>query len=136
MSTDKIANTSDPRIVSTLLNQIVQDVRPRLEEAIQKRLDILIDLKRQRVDKALGQSLQDVNTILSAALSDGISIDGAWQTFLEKVRTSNLSKETKKALSYPVVKQQLTIAENKYKNRENEKVADYLEAIVSMIQQN
>ena len=116
-----------------MLSHIVHDVRPLLEEAIQKRLDILVDLKKERIDKALSQSLEEVNTILSTALSNAINIDGAWQTFLQKVRGANFSEETKKALSYPVVKQQLTIAENKYNKGEKEKVAYYLETIVSII---
>ena len=116
-----------------MINQIISYVRPTLEEAIQKRLDVLTNLKKERVDNAFKQSLKDVNTILGATLTNENGIEDAWQAFVQKVKASNLPKEAKKVLTYPVVKEQLTIAENNYQIGSNEKVAYYLETIVSKI---
>jgi len=131
ISTDRIINSSDTiqRSVLGLLTQVESDVRPTLEEAVQKRLDVLTNLKKERVDNAFKKSLKVVNTILGETLTNKNGIESAWQAFVQKVKASNLPKEAKKVLTYPVVKEQLTIAENKYQIDDNEKVAYYLETI-------
>ena len=126
---------SDSRNVLTLLKEILQAVKPQLQEAIQKRLDVLVDLKKERVEKAFGQSLRVVNEILSTAVENGNDIENTWQTFVQEVQSANLPNEAIKILSYPVVKQQIVIAENKYQKSDKKKLDYYLETIVSMILQ-
>jgi len=60
ISTDRIINSSDTiqRSVLGLLTQVESDVRPTLEEAVQKRLDVLTNLKKERVDNAFKKILK------------------------------------------------------------------------------
>ena len=135
ISPDEIVNAFGSQNVSTLLREITDAVKPQLEEAIQKRLDILVDLKNKRVENAFSQSLKVVNAMLSTALSSGDDIENTWQTLVQQIETANLPNVVKKTLVYPVVKQQLIVAENEHQKGEKEKIHYYLEKIVSIILQ-
>jgi len=135
ISPDEIVNAFGSQNVSTLLREITDAVKPQLEEAIQKRLDILVDLKNKRVENAFSQSLKVVNAMLSTALSSGDDIENTWQTLVQQIETANLPNVVKKTLVYPVVKQQLIVAENEHQKGEKEKIHYYLEKIIPFLKE-
>jgi len=135
ISPDEMVNTFGSQNVSTLLKEIAVAVKPQLEEAIQKRLDILVDLKNKRVENAFSQSLKVVNAMLSTALSNGNDIENTWQTLVQEIETANLPNVVKKSLIYPVVKQQLIVAENEYQKGEKEKIHYYSEKIIPFLKE-
>jgi len=89
-----------------LMEPILEQGFFRLEDGITKRWEVLKDLKDQRVIKELIFTQEKIRTLIESVVSKNSETE-TWINVLAELQNSDLYKEIKKVLSYPVVKEEM-----------------------------
>jgi len=102
-----------------LMEPILEQGFLRLEDGITKRWEVLKDLKDQRVMKELIFTQEKIRTLIESVVSKHSETE-AWINVIAELQNSDLYKEIKKVLSYPVVKEELKREIAKFDGDNNE----------------
>lgn len=108
--------------VSSLLKEVMIALNPRLDEATQKRLEVLVNLEKERRNRELQTLSEAIRKIIDDSLTNESTVKQVhyipngeeWHVIVEKIRSSNLAIEIKKVVSYPVVKEHVHLALNDF----------------------
>lgn len=129
--------------VSSLLKEIMLELNPRLDEATQKRLEVLINLGKERRNMELQTVLKAIRKIIDNYLANESAVKQVhfnqnseeWQGIVEKIHSSNLAIEIKKVVSYPVVKEQIYLELKDFDGDIKETTARILETLTPFLLQ-
>jgi len=89
-----------------LMKSILEQGFIRLDDALNKRWEVLKDLKHQRVIKELIFTKEKIRTLIESVVSKNSETE-IWINVLTELQNSDLYNEIKKILSYPVVKEEM-----------------------------
>ena len=103
----------------------------RLEDGITKRWEVLKDLKDQRVMKELIFTQEKIRTLIESVVSKHSETE-AWINVIAELQNSDLYKEIKKVLSYPVVKEEMKREISTFEGDNNELTEFIISKLVSL----
>ena len=103
----------------------------RLEDGITKRWEVLKDLKDQRVMKELIFTQEKIRTLIESVVSKNSETE-TWINVLAELQNSDLYKEIKKVLSYPVVKEEMKREISTFEGDNNELTEFIISKLVSL----
>lgn len=92
----------------TLMTNFIEKFTPYLDESMQQRLLLLDQKKKERHSYELKSVTARLEEILKTILADGFNVKDLIQNIILHINESSMSDEIKKAISYPIVKQELT----------------------------
>ena len=135
----KVGNSTTT--VSSLLKEIMTDLNPRLDDATQKRLEVLANLGKERRNMELRPLLKAVGRIIHDSLTNDFAVKKVnhypngeeWYRIIEEIRSSGFAVEINNVLSYPVVKEEIQLAMNNFEGDIKELADLVLEKLVSSI---
>jgi len=102
-----------------LMKSILEQGFLRLEGAIHKRWEVLKDLKDQRVLKEALFTKEKIRSLIESAVYKNSETE-TWINVLTELQNSDMYKEIKKILSYPVVKEEMKRAISTFEGDNNE----------------
>ena len=114
-----------------LMEPILEQGFFRLEDGITKRWEVLKDLKDQRVIKELIFTQEKIRTLIESVVSKNSETE-TWINVLAELQNSDLYKEIKKVLSYPVVKEEFKREIAKFDGDNNELTDFIISKLVSL----
>jgi len=103
----------------------------RLDDALNKRWEVLKDLKHQRVIKELIFTKEKIRTLIESVVSKNSETE-IWINVLTELQNSDLYNEIKKILSYPVVKEEMKREITSFDGDNNELTDFILSKLVSL----
>ena len=114
-----------------LMKSILEQGFLRLEGAIHKRWEVLKDLKDQRVLKEALFTKEKIRSLIESAVYKNSETE-TWINVLTELQNSDMYKEIKKILSYPVVKEEMKRAISTFEGDNNELSGFILSKLVSL----
>ena len=114
-----------------LMESILEQGFIRLDNAVNKRWEVLKDLKDQRVVKELIFTKEKIRTLIENVVSKNSGPE-MWINVLTELQNSDLYKEIKKILSYPVIKDEMRRGISTFEGDNNELTDFILSKLVSL----
>ena len=114
-----------------LMKSILEQGFIRLDNAVNKRWEVLKDLKDQRVLKELIFTKEKIRTLIESVVSKNSETE-IWINVLTELQNSDLYNEIKKILSYPVVKEEMKREITSFDGDNNELTDFILSKLVSL----